>query len=125
MTRLDDGVKDFALVVDGAPEIVDLVADPDEYLVEMPAIRRSRTIAADLASVGAPELKRPTALRLVGDIDAAFGKQILNVALAQRKPEIQPDGVLDDLGRKAVASVGRAGHADRCRTGVANAIRLT
>lgn len=74
MTRLDDGVKDFALVVDGAPEIVDLVADRDEYLVEMQAIRRSRMSAAALASIGAAELKCPTAHRLVGDIDAAIGE---------------------------------------------------
>jgi hypothetical protein len=33
-----------------------------------------------------------------------------SVAVAQRKPEIQPDGVLDDVRREAVAAVADAGH---------------
>jgi len=32
--------------------------------------------------------------------------------VAQREAEIQPDGVLDDLGREAVAAVPERGHAD-------------
>jgi hypothetical protein len=36
----------------------------------------------------------------VRKIDAALGEQVLNVAVAQRKPEIQPAGVLNDLGWK-------------------------
>jgi hypothetical protein len=39
------------------------------------------------------------------DIDATLGQQILNIPKAQRKSEIQPDGILDDLGWKAVAVI--------------------
>lgn len=102
-TRLDDGIEDFTLVVDCAPEIVELTPDPNEDFVQMPPIRRPRTSPADLAGVGATELKRPTAHLLGRDIDAAFGEQVLIIAIAQREPEIQPDGVLDDHGRKAAA----------------------
>ena len=37
-------------------------------------------------------------------------KQVLDVAVAQRKPEIQPDSVLDDLRREAVAAVADVAH---------------
>jgi hypothetical protein len=43
----------------------------------------------------------------MADDDAAFGKQILNVAEAEVETKIQPDSVSDDLGREAVPSVWR------------------
>jgi hypothetical protein len=43
---------------------------------------------------------------LVGNIYAALGEHIFNIAIAEGKPEIQPDGVLDDHRRKSVAGVG-------------------
>ena len=51
------------------------------------------------------ELQSPTADRLVGHVDTSLGEHVLDVAVAQRKSEIQPDGVLDDLGWKAVAVI--------------------
>ena len=35
-----------------------------------------------------------------------LGEQILDVAIAERKPEIQPDSVLNDLRWKSMAAVG-------------------
>ena len=35
-----------------------------------------------------------------------LGEQILDVAMAERKPEIQPDSVLNDLRWKSMAAVG-------------------
>ena len=43
--------------------------------------------------------------RLVGYIDAARGEHILDVTVAQSEPKIEPDGLLDDDARKAVASI--------------------
>ena len=37
-------------------------------------------------------------------------KQTLDIPKAQRKSEIQPDGMLDDLGRKTVAVIGDGVH---------------
>ena len=104
--RLQDDVENFALVVDGAPEIVDLSGDPDEYLVQMPAVRRPWPAPADPRGIGAAKLERPSTHRLVGGIDAALSKQVLDIAIAQREPEIEPDRMLDDHGREAVTGVG-------------------
>jgi len=43
----------------------------------------------------------------VADNDAALSEQVLNVAKAEVKPKVQPDGVSDDLGREALATVRR------------------
>jgi hypothetical protein len=38
-------------------------------------------------------------------IDATLGQQVFNIPKAQRKPEILPNGVLDDIGWKPVAAI--------------------
>jgi hypothetical protein len=54
----------------------------------------------------------------MADNDPAFGQQILNVTKAEMKAKIEPDSVSDDLGREAVASIGRtvSGLGDRHQT---------
>jgi hypothetical protein len=42
---------------------------------------------------------------LIGDHDPAFRQQIFDVAEAQCEPNIEPDHVLDDFGRKAIAAI--------------------
>ena len=44
-------------------------------------------------------------LCLVGYIDATLGEHILDVSVAQSEAKIEPDGLLDDDARKAVASI--------------------
>jgi len=43
---------------------------------------------------------------------SALGQQLLDIAVAQGEPEIEPDRVLDDLGREPVAAIAEQGHAD-------------
>ena len=50
------------------------------------------------------ELLRPCFDRLVGDDDAAGGQQILDHAQAERKAEIQPNRMRDDLGGETMAA---------------------
>ena len=45
--------------------------------------------------------------------DPAFRQQIFDVAEAQREPNIEPDRVLDDFGRKAIAAVADFEHRGR------------
>jgi hypothetical protein len=42
--------------------------------------------------------------------DSKFRQQIFDVAKAQCEPEIEPDRLLDDLGREAVATIADLGH---------------
>ena len=43
----------------------------------------------------------------MADDDGTLSEQILNVAEAEVETKVQPDGVSDDLGREAVAVIGR------------------
>jgi hypothetical protein len=58
------------------------------------------------------ELQHPASHRFVGDFEPAFGQQFLDIAIAQGEAEIQPDRVLDELGREAMAAVAERNHAD-------------
>jgi hypothetical protein len=48
------------------------------------------------SGIAQPELHRPAPDALVGYIYAALSEHIFNIAKAEGKPEIQPDGVLDN-----------------------------
>ena len=52
-----------------------------------------------------PEMIHPAPNGLVGNRDAAFRQQILDVAKAQREPEIEPNRPLNDLRRKPVTGI--------------------
>ena len=76
---------------------------PAAIILSPPRTRRRRSPAAKVcAEVGAPLPDR-----LVADDDATLGEQLLNVAEADVKTEVQPYGMSDDLGREALASIGR------------------
>jgi hypothetical protein len=63
-----------------------------------------------------PEMVHPAANRLVGDRNPALGEQIFDVAKAQCEPEIEPDRLLNDLGREPVSVVADFRHRLGYRT---------
>src|ERR1700738_2763472 len=63
-----------------------------------------------------PEMIHPAPNGLVGDHDAAFRQQVFDVTEAQCEPEIEPDRLLDDLWRKAVAAIADFLHSRGYRT---------
>src|SRR3954470_14820758 len=70
----------------------------------------------DLVGERLAELEGPLPHRLVADENVASRQHLLDHAQAQREPEIQPDRVADDFGRKPVAGVaGRCELAHRAR----------
>src|SRR3954449_8575984 len=79
------------------------------YLVEVPFVANAGQPALDLIGKCLAELERPLPHGLVADDDAAGRQHLFHHAQAQRKAEVQPHGVADDLARKAVAGVGRVG----------------
>ncbi len=56
--------------------------------------------------IGLPELQCPAPDRFVRNINTTFSEQILNISVAEGKPVIQPDSVLNDRGWKAVSGIG-------------------
>jgi len=58
---------------------------------------------AKLSGEQRPEFQNPSSHRFVGDIQTALGEQILDVAIAEREADIEPNGVPDDRRRELVA----------------------
>jgi hypothetical protein len=58
-----------------------------------------------LAGNDCAELQSPTPDRLLGHVDTSLGEHVLDVAVAQSEAEIEPEGLLDDDARIAVAVV--------------------
>ena len=81
-TTLDQDLEDLALVVDGTPQIHLLAGDPDDHFVEMPAIARPRTARSQPPRDRRSEFQHPAANALVGDVEPALGKQLLDIAIA-------------------------------------------
>jgi hypothetical protein len=104
-------VEDFPLVIDGTPEIHPHTGDPDHHLVQMPSVAGPRTMPAQPSSDRGAKLQHLTSYRFIGDVEPAFGEQFLHVAVAQGETEIEPDRVLDDLRRKAMAAIAEQSHA--------------
>ena len=74
-------------------------------LIHMPFVAASRRALADLIGKGIAELQRPLTYGLVAHGNATLCDHLLDHAKAQGKPEIEPNGVADDLRRKAVAAI--------------------
>jgi len=50
-----------------------------------------------------PGLQYPSSHRLVGHIQTTLSEQILDVAIAEREADIEPNGMLDNCRRELVA----------------------
>ena len=73
--------------------------------VQIPGVAHPAPSAPELPGVFEPERLTPLADGFVRDADAPLGEQIFYIAEAQAEAVIQPDGVADDLGGKAVSAV--------------------
>src|SRR5262249_28195884 len=74
-------------------------------LVQMPSHTGLRSALAQVRCNNGPEMVHPAPNGLIGDRNTAFCQQIFDVTKAQREPEIEPDRLLDDLGREPVTFV--------------------
>ena len=104
---LDQDVQNDAVLINGSPQPVAFATDPQRHLVQMPLVASSCSSSTQPCGEGGSELGAPLADGLMADLDPAFGEEILNITKAEMEPKVQPDGVSDDLGREAVASIRR------------------
>ncbi len=104
---LDQDVQNDSVLVNGSPQPVAFAADPQRHLIQMLLVAGAYSSPPQPCGEGGAEFGAPLADGLVADDDATLAEQILHVAEAEVKAEVQPDGVSDDLGREAVASIGR------------------
>src|SRR5829696_2241133 len=107
---LDQQVQHLAFAIDGSPQIHTPALDRDHQLVQVPLARWSWPQPAQVAGEGGSELQDPAPDRLVGGLDAPLRQELLDIAVAQREPEIEPGCMPDDLGRELVAGIGDGLH---------------
>jgi len=99
---LEEHVQNLALVIDGPPQERPLAADPYGHLIQMPPPSWLRPRSPNILGELKPELPCPGSDRFVADLDPGLRQQVLDVPKAERKPEIQPDGVADNDRRQEV-----------------------
>lgn len=87
--------------------MVQLAANLQEHLIEVPGVARLWSALAELAGKVGAELTAPLSDALVGDADAPLGQDQLHLAQVQAENEIQSDSVADDRGWEAVSGLGR------------------
>src|SRR3977135_3435817 len=107
---LDPPIEALPLGVDGTPQIDHPAIDFQIDFVQMPSRMGFGPAFAQVRCDHRPEMVHPAPDGLIGDHDLAFRQQIFDVAEAQREPNIEPDRVLDDFGRTAIASIADFDH---------------
>ena len=93
---LNQDIQHLAFAINSAPQIHALAIDGDKHLVEMPTPIRAGTRFPQSSGIVQTELHRPAPHALIGNVYATLGQHIFNIAKTEGKPEIQPDGVLND-----------------------------
>ncbi len=111
LTALNRSVQNKAVSIDGANMARPLAVDRDHDLVEMPRVAELRGSPTDLAAIDPSERLRPAPDGLMADDASARRQQVLDHPQAERKTEIEPDSLLDDVGREPVAAI----NGFRCR----------
>ena len=104
-TGLYEDVDQVTVLVHRAPEILALTVDRDEDLVQEPRVSESTLSSLQPTRVVGAELPAPLSHGFVRHDDASLGQQILNIPEAHAVSVVEPDGMADDLGRKAVPQV--------------------
>ncbi len=110
---LHEDVEHLAFAVHRTPQPKALARDCDRHLVQVPLRGRPRATAAQLSCEQRSELPHPAPNGFVGQIEPALGQQVLDVAIAQGKAQIQPDRMLDDSRRELVTGIGDRGALSR------------
>ena len=110
---LNQDVQHLALSINCPPQVhllaanihEDFVQVPDEDFVQVPDIERGAAAFSDLVSIGASEFQHPQTNRFIADVNTTLGQQILDIPVAHRKAEVEPNGLLNDVRVKAVAPI--------------------
>ena len=101
----DQNIQDVAVLVHRPPKIMTLAADGDEHFVHMPDVAEPTLSSPRSTSIRCSKLPAPGSNGFVGNGDATLSEKVLDIAKTQSEPMVQPDGMADDLGWRAVASI--------------------
>ena len=83
-----------------------MTTDLDIYRsAHVPDAERRVTAFADPAGIGLSEFQHPQTHRLVANVYPSLREKILDIPIAHRETEIEPNGLSNDVGMEAVATV--------------------
>jgi len=100
---LHKDVKHVAILVNGPSEIVQPTLDANKHLIQMPLVAGSGATALQRRGEHPTKADAPLTDVFIADDNATFGQDPLDIAEAQAEAVIKPNGMLDDLARKAAA----------------------
>jgi hypothetical protein len=95
------------MLVHSPPQPMLLASNADRDFIKMPFVSGCGQAPADLVGKALAEFYCPLPHGFVADQDASGGEHLLDHAQAQGKPKVQPHGMADHFGGKAVAGVTR------------------
>ena len=75
-----------------------LPPDGEDDLIQVPFVATARTAAAQFVGIHLPKLEAPLPDRFIADDNPALCEKLLDIAVTERKAEIQPDSVTDNFG---------------------------
>ena len=102
---LHQDVEHHAVLVHRPPQIVPLLVNRDEYFIQVLLITRPGTPPTQLIGVLLAKLTTPFANSFVRDGYTTDEQDLFHIAVAERKAEIEPDGVANDLSGEAMMFV--------------------
>ena len=104
---LHEDVDHIPILVNRPPQVLRPALHPHEQLIEIPRISLAAPPPPQPSRILQPERPAPLADRLVRDVDAALGEEVLDVPNTEAEPVVQPHRVTDDFRRESVSSVAR------------------
>ncbi len=105
---LHQHVENKAVLIDGPPKPVFLSTNGDDNLIKIPFVAEpAGRSPPDIIGKVSTEFLSPKSNGLMRDDDATRCQQILDHPQAQRKPEIEPNGMGNHLRWKSMATIKR------------------
>jgi hypothetical protein len=105
--RREEHIDDLAELVDRTIDLAPAARDLQAGLVDLPAVSDDMPTRSGSLGKQRGEPQHPLVDRDVVDLDAAFGEQLLDVALGQAKAQVPADGKHDHIRREAETGEGR------------------
>ena len=98
---LHEDVDHIPILVNRPPQVLRPALHPHEQLIEIPRISLAAPPPPQPSRILQLERQAPLADRLVRDVDAALGEEVLDVPKTEAEPVVQPHRVTDDFRRES------------------------
>ena len=97
---LDEYINGFAVLIHRTPQVVLLPVDLDKDFVQEECISGSMMTAFRTPDIFRAKLVAPKSDRFITDDNTALGQQVFDIPKAEVEAIVEPNGMLNDFGRK-------------------------